>query len=86
MMVLGSIGAAANAFMLVTTLTPLEQGLALALIGLAMAAAAAVFAYRLARFGLGALHDQSPLAAQMIAHALVWAIPIYMVATYLGLI
>jgi hypothetical protein len=85
MMFLGSLGAATGAFMLVTTLMPLGQGLALVLVGFGMAAIAAFIAYRLARFALGALHAQSPVAGQVIAHALVWAIPIYMLLEYLGL-
>lgn len=44
----------------------------------------AYFAYRLARRGLDRLHDRSPAVAMGIAHAFVWAVPLYMVLGYLG--
>ena len=43
----------------------------------------AYLAYRLARRGLDRLHDRSPWLAVGIAHALVWAIPLYMLLAYL---
>lgn len=43
----------------------------------------AYLAYRLARRGLDRLHDRSPGIAIGIAHALIWAVPLYMVLAYL---
>lgn len=46
---------------------------------------AAYLGYRFARRGLDRLHDRSPWAAVALAHALVWAVPFYMVLDYFGL-
>jgi len=44
----------------------------------------AYLGYRLARHGLDRLHDRSPWAAVALAHALVWAVPLYMALDYFG--
>lgn len=44
----------------------------------------AYLAYRFARRGLDRLHDRSPGFAMALAHALIWAVPLYMVLGYFG--
>jgi hypothetical protein len=53
---------------------------------LVLGCVAAYLAYRLARSGLDRLHDHSPSLAIGTAHALIWAVPLYMVLGYLGLV
>ncbi|HEX4761334.1 MAG TPA: YcxB family protein [Sphingomicrobium sp.] len=93
LLTIGAIAAAVDVLAIVTFAMPAYRGpgqpvddgiflgmfAGLLLLGLVLA----YVAYRLARRGLDRLHDRSPGFATGIAHALVWAVPAYMVLAYL---
>jgi hypothetical protein len=64
---------------------PISDGTFLALFFglLLLGCVLAYFAYRFTRRGLDRLHDRSPALAIGIVHALIWAVPLYMVLSYL---
>lgn len=67
----------------VVTLTAMLGNL---LLLLAIYAIAAVGAYKLTRWGLRRLHARSRAAASIVAQALIWALPLYLLAALAGLI
>jgi hypothetical protein len=96
LLVIGAIAAAVDVLALVVFALPayrgpgqpISDGAFLGMFAglLLLGCVIAYFAYRLARRGLDRLHDRSPTIAVGIAHALVWAVPLYMVLGYLGVV
>ena len=54
------------------------------IMALLMGTVAGYFAYRLARHFLPQLYAQAPRATQLLTQVLIFAVPLYMVASYLG--
>lgn len=94
LLTLGAIGAAVDVLALFVFALPVHRGpgppvsdagflamfAALLLLGLVLA----YVAYRFAETGLIRLHDSSPRSAVGLAHALIWAVPLYMLIAYWG--
>ena len=60
------------------------MGAPVVIMALLMGTVAGYFAYRLARHFLPQLYARSPRATQMLTQVLIFAVPLYMVASYLG--
>lgn len=62
--------------------TGAAEGLAIVIGGVLLSCAFAYAAFRFARSALPRLHESSPIAATVAAAALIWIVPIYLIAVY----
>ena len=62
--------------------TGAAEGLAIVIGGVLLSCAFAYAAFRFARSALPRLHESSPAAATVAAAALIWIVPIYLIAAY----
>jgi hypothetical protein len=86
-LVIGAVAAAVDTLFLIVFLLPtsvIEAGVPTVLTAFAVGLGAAYFAYRLARSALPQLYGRFPRPALLVTHVLTWAVPVYMLAGFLG--